>query len=173
MGGAFPVGPVILGYLRLGGPTHGYQLLARIHRDLSGVWRVAPSQLYATLARLENEGLVRGTREEQENRPARTRYALTERGEALFWQWVHTPVPRVRLLRSELLPKIFFLQKLAPERLPELLALQKDALLALKTKVAAERPADPFQEVLRNFRLAQLSAGLQWIETLLAEQEVA
>lgn len=166
MPGEFPVGHVILGYL-VEGPAHGYELLARLHADLGRIWRVAPSQLYATLERLERRGLIQGAREEQGNRPPRVRYALTPQGAELFWRWVASPVPRLRLLRTELLPKLFFLLRLAPERVPELLAAQREVLRALEERVRAEAPQDPFGQALRSFRLHQLSAGLAWIDSLL------
>ncbi|MCS7239982.1 MAG: PadR family transcriptional regulator [Candidatus Bipolaricaulota bacterium] len=171
MSEAFPVGPVILGYLEVLGPTHGYELLSRLHADLGRVWRVAPSQLYSTLTRLEKHGLITGEREEQENRPPRIRYALTQKGREFFWSWVTSPVPRVRLLRAELLPKLFFLLQLAPNRLPALLSAQREILISLRAKVEAECPADRFQQILQHFRLAQLAAGLTWINALL-EKEV-
>ncbi len=166
MAEGFPVGPVILGYL-LERPAHGYELLTRINRDLGRIWRVAPSQLYATLDRLERQGLIRGAREEQENRPARIRYSLNPQGRELFWRWVTTPVPRLRLLRTEFLAKLFFLLRLAPNRVPSVLTAQREVLLALEEKVQAEELQDPFGQALRTFRLCQLSAGLTWIDSLL------
>lgn len=170
MADRLPVGAVVLGYL-LQGPAHGYELLSRLHEDFGRVWRVAPSLLYFALNTLEREGLIRGERELQETRPPRVRYALTPKGEEAFWRWALSPVPRVRLLRYEFLPKLFFLLKLSPERVPELLSAQREVLLALRDKVAAEAPTDPFQRVLKSFRLHQLSAGLQWLEELLAQKE--
>lgn len=76
MAEAFPVGPVVLGYLLAGGETHGYELLSHLHGDLGRIWRVSPSQLYSTLAILERRGLILGTKEPQENRPPRIRYSL-------------------------------------------------------------------------------------------------
>ncbi|MBC7222562.1 PadR family transcriptional regulator [Candidatus Bipolaricaulota bacterium] len=160
---AFPVGPVVLGYLLSGGEAHGYELLSRFHEDLGRIWRVAPSQLYFTLSLLERQGFISGKKEPQETRPPRTRYALTEKGQEEFWKWALSPVPRLRLLRSHFLPKLFFLLKLAPERLPELLSAQRETLLSLKAQVEEEKPADKFQEMLRSFRLSQLEAALQWI----------
>lgn len=166
----FPVGPVVLGYL-LEGPAHGYELLSRMRLELGAVWRVAPSQLYATLGRLERRALIHGTRMEQENRPARIRYTITPQGRELFWRWATTPVPRLRLLRTQLLPKLFFLYKLAPDRVPALLRAQREVLLALREKVQRESLTDPFGEAVQSFRLHQLSAGIEWIDSLLAGGE--
>jgi len=74
-------------------------------------------------------------------------------------------------LRYEFLPKLFFLLKFAPERVPELLSAQREVLLSLRDKVAAEDPTGPFQKVLKSYRLHQLSAGLQWLEELLTQKE--
>ena len=98
-------------------------------------------------------------------------YGLTPKGEEAFWRWALSPVPRVRLLRYELVPTLFVLLTLSPERVPELLFAQKEVLLALRDRVAAEDPTDPFQRALRSFRLHQLSAGLRWLEELLAQKE--
>ncbi len=171
MAGEFPVGPVVLGYLLLRGPSHGYELLSHLHADLGRVWRVAPSQLYATLDLLARRGLILGAKEPQENRPSRIRYTLTQKGQETFWKWVVSPVPRVRLLHPQLLPKIFFLLKLSPDQIPKLLAVQKETLLALRSRVGEEKPTDPFHRVLRGLRLRQLEAGLAWIEEVL-EKEV-
>jgi DNA-binding PadR family transcriptional regulator len=170
MAEAFPVGPVVLGYLLANGETHGYELLAHLHEDLGRIWRVSPSQLYSTLAILERRGLILGTKEPQENRPPRIRYSLTETGKEEFWKWVLSPVPRLRLLRSHLLPKIFFLLKLAPERVPELLNAQKETLLSLKIQIEKEKPTDEFQKILKEFRLLQLEAGLRWIAEVLEKE---
>jgi len=170
MAETFPVGPVVLGYLLLNGETHGYELLTRVNRDLGRIWRVAPSQLYATLNLLERRGFVSGTKEPQETRPPRTRYALTKKGEEEFWKWVLTPVPRLRLLRSHFLPKLFFLLHLAPERVPELLLAQRETLLSLKAQVEGETPKDAFQALLKSFRLTQLEAGLRWISEALEKE---
>ncbi|MGB9757948.1 MAG: PadR family transcriptional regulator [Candidatus Bipolaricaulaceae bacterium] len=170
MSEAFPVGPVVLGYLLLEGEAHGYELLSRLHEDLGRIWRIAPSQLYSTLSLLERRGLVLGTKEPQENRPPRIRYFLTERGKEEFWKWALSPVPRLRLLRSHLLPKIFFLLKLAPEKVPDLLNAQKETLLSLKAQVEGENPTDQFQRILKSLRLLQLDAGLRWIAEVLKKE---
>lgn len=170
MAEAFPAGPAVLGYLLLRGEAHGYELLSRLHKDLGRIWRVAPSQLYATLALLERQGLIFGKKELQGIRPPRTRYALTEKGQEEFWKWVLSPIPRLRLLRSVFLPKLFFLLHLAPERVPELLQAQREKLLSLKAQVEEERPLDLFQSLLRDYRLAQLDASLRWIAGILDKE---
>lgn len=167
---AFSAGPVVLGYLLLHGEAHGYELLSRLHNDLGRIWRVAPSQLYSTLVLLERRGLISGEKEPQENRPPRIRYVLTEKGREEFWKWALSPVPRLRLLRSVLLPKLFFLLNLAPERVPELLKAQREILLSLKAQVEGEKLTDPFQTLLRDYRLAQLDAGLRWIAEILKKE---
>lgn len=168
IGERFPVGPAVLGYL-LEGPAHGYELGRRMRQDLGRIWRVAPSQLYVTLDRLERQGLIQGMREEQESRPPRIRYSLTAEGEAEFRAWVTSPVPRVRLLRSELLPKLFFLFRLSPEKVPSLLCAQKEALLSLEAHLSREQPEPGFPTVLHSFRLSQVRASLSWLDSLLAE----
>ena len=102
----------LLGFLRQG-PLHGYQ----IHQQLSGpsglsqVWRLKQSQLYALLARLDEAGYISGTLQAQESRPARRVYSLTPLGEAIYLEWVRSPVSVPRQIRQEFLTKLYFARR--------------------------------------------------------------
>src|SRR5206468_783139 len=54
------------------------------------------SHLYALLLRLEAAGLVSSAREDQQTRPARHVYALTEAGREDVLRWIAEPVGRPR-----------------------------------------------------------------------------
>jgi DNA-binding PadR family transcriptional regulator len=163
---ASPAAYLALGFLAER-PAHTYELRERLRRGLGSLWRVASSQLYAVLHRLEVEGLVRSATTEGRG-AARLVYTLTERGEAAFWRWAVAPVVRPRDLRGEFLAKVHFLRRLAPERLPALLRAEIQCLERLRERLAdAPRISTDDPEVSRlaaSFRLTQVEAALAWLE---------
>ena len=80
-------------------PTHGYDLL-QTYESLFAV--VLPSmnagQIYTTLARLERDGLVQKHEVEQEGKPDKRVYALTEAGRQALVTWFDEPIsgPRIK-----------------------------------------------------------------------------
>jgi len=163
---ATPVVYLALGFLA-DRPAHAYELRERLRQGLGSLWRVATSQLYAILHRLEAEGLVRSATTEGRG-AARLVYTLTEQGEAAFWRWAETPVARPRDLRVEFLAKVYFLRRLAPERLPALLAGEIRCLGRLRDRLAdAQRVLTDDPEVGRlaaSFRLTQVEGALAWLK---------
>lgn len=70
-------------------PSHGYELRAQIERalgPLAGGFNAG--QMYVTLGRLEQAGLVTSTREAAGERPERRTYELTVAGRERVEEWV-------------------------------------------------------------------------------------
>lgn len=70
-------------------PRHGYELRAAFEALVGGeeFWDVKPAQIYTTLARLEDGGLIRQEQVEQDGGPEKRIYALTEAGKAELAAW--------------------------------------------------------------------------------------
>ncbi len=75
-------------------PRHGYELRAAFEALIGGdeIWNVKPAQIYATLSRLEEAGLVRQDGVEQDNGPEKRIYSLTTTGQTELAQWFVTGV---------------------------------------------------------------------------------
>ncbi len=87
--------------------SSGYELKKNIERSTHQFWRENFPQIYPMLKQLEAEGLTTSHTEQQDGRPERRIYALTERGWEALRQWLALPpVPQVE--RNELLLKLFF-----------------------------------------------------------------
>jgi DNA-binding PadR family transcriptional regulator len=71
------------------------------------MWGVVQSQVYKELRRMEELGWVEMEREEQESRPDRKVYSITEKGYAALRSWQAQP-PDVFQIRDELLLKVLF-----------------------------------------------------------------
>jgi DNA-binding PadR family transcriptional regulator len=93
----------LLGMLSLG-PKSGYELKQAIEGSIGNFWHESFGQIYPTLKRLQQDGLVKGTEGE---RSGSTVYALTEAGEKRLRDWLGV-MPRPQVKRNELLLKLFF-----------------------------------------------------------------
>ncbi len=68
---------------------HGYELRAAFEALVGGeeFWDVKPAQIYTTLARLAEGGLIRQEQVEKDGGPEKRIYALTEAGKAELAAW--------------------------------------------------------------------------------------
>src|SRR5260370_9015864 len=64
----------------LDGEYSGYQLAKIFDVGVSNFWYAAPQQLYAELARLEEDGLIRGRQVMQHRRPNKRVFTVTHAG---------------------------------------------------------------------------------------------
>lgn len=81
-----------LGYALLGllarESASGYDLLRQMQAPVGYFWQAQHSQIYPELARLEAAGLITHERVEQQERPAKKVYSITEAGYAALQSWV-------------------------------------------------------------------------------------
>jgi len=62
------------------GPMHGYLVSKAIKGKSDGVFKLGEGQLYPTLHRLERDGFISSTWEQQEAKPPRKVYEITPAG---------------------------------------------------------------------------------------------
>ncbi len=83
----------------------GYQLTRRFDRSIGYFWRATHQQIYRTLARMTDQGLVTFTDQPQDGKPDKKVYSVTDTGRTFLSDWVAaagTPT----YLRDELAVKI-------------------------------------------------------------------
>ncbi len=94
----------------------GYDLAQQMKKRVSPMWSALPSQIYPELARLEAQGLVtHEVVEQQDYRPDKKVYDITEAGRAALRQWVTDPTP-ISTLRDEFLLKAYTLWLADPQQ---------------------------------------------------------
>jgi DNA-binding PadR family transcriptional regulator len=149
---------------------HAYEIHQTLLQteDLGLVWHVKQSQLYALITRLEEAGFVTSRTEAQDARPARKVLQLTPAGEAVFAEWVRTPVAHGRDFRLEFLAKLYFASREGTRTLDALIEGQRHACVLLReqlmARVAAITGDDPFDRLVLRFRIGQLTAILDWLD---------
>jgi DNA-binding PadR family transcriptional regulator len=75
-------------------PLHGYMLRAAFESLVGGEenWDVKPAQIYTTLSRLEEGGLVKREGVDKDAGPEKLIYAITDTGRAHLEQWFRTGI---------------------------------------------------------------------------------
>ena len=162
----FPAQYAVLGSL-MEGELHGYELRRRLASALGPIWHIATSQLYSVLHRLEEENLLSVRVEQPENRPPRKVYAVTPQGEEAFLGWATAPVRHLRDARVELLAKLYFLRRLAPDRIAALIEAEVVTLERLHDRLSRRRSLATEDEALGRlalrFRLGQVQSAITWL----------
>jgi len=88
----------------LEGEASGYELSKRFDVSVANFWTATPQQLYRELERLEEEGLIDARVVEQERRPNKRLWSLTEAGDSELYEFTKRPA-RPTAVRDELLVK--------------------------------------------------------------------
>jgi DNA-binding PadR family transcriptional regulator len=86
----------------------GYELAGRMQAPVGFFWEARHSQIYPELARLEEQGLVTYRVVEQQGRPDKKVYSITDTGLAALGEWVTEPQGS-RPARDELVLKAYSL----------------------------------------------------------------
>ena len=162
----FPAQYAVLGSL-MEEELHGYELRRRLASTLGPIWHIATSQLYSVLHSLEEEDLLSVRLEQPENRPPRKIYAVTTQGEEVFLGWVTAPVRHLRNVRVELLAKLYFLRRLAPDRITALIEAEAATLERLHSGLSRRGSLPTEDEALGRlalrFRLGQVESAIRWL----------
>lgn len=103
----------VLGTLTLR-PMTGYDIKKFIQGSIANFWHESYGQIYPTLKLLAAEGLVTREVHEQEGKPDRYVYSITDAGRSELQEWLVEPAePQVP--RIELLLKLFFGPEISAE----------------------------------------------------------
>lgn len=97
----------LLGFLSFG-PMTGYELKKQMDQSTQLFWHAALSQIYPTLKRLEEQGLVTFDVEPQSGKPDKKIYTLSEAGQEDFMTWLSKPVDKLSPRKVPVLLKLFF-----------------------------------------------------------------
>ncbi len=109
----------ILGFLSFA-PLSGYDLKKAFDNSVQHFWPANQSQIYRTLAELEEGGFVEKEVIEREERLDMKIYNITETGRGELHQWLSTPLPE-HDTREPFLIQIYFGGKLSDKEILNLL----------------------------------------------------
>jgi len=170
-------GYAILGLLAIEPNQSGYEIRRTVQDSVGFFWGESYGQIYPTLKRLADGGLIAPTEVTGAGKKRTQRFSLTASGYARLQEWLAMPY-REDPPRDEFLLKLFFGREAAPEisiahvkqyqeRLRSLLAVleQLERLGQLHNN---GNPGMPFWMLTLSFGMGQLRAGLEWSESAMA-----
>ena len=121
-------------------PMTGYDIEVWMKASTDNFWHAKLSQIYATLKKLEEDGMVTSHIEPQEGRPDRRVYVITEAGGHDLDKWLKTPIVEPVVKKDELLLKVFFGLPAGKNALLTQLRLQLDLHRAKLEQYQQEAP---------------------------------
>lgn len=154
---------VVLAVLRRG-PAHGYDVKRDHDRWFPDSRPLAYGQVYATLSRLERDGLIQVVETRTEGGPERTVYAMTDAGDAELTAWLEEPAAVGGSGADEIVRKTVAALRTGDDPRPYL-AAQRTAHLR-RMRELADQPlgVGPGQRLARDHLVAHLDADLRWLE---------
>ena len=151
-------------------PRHGYELHAAFEAITGGVqnWDVKPAQIYTTLTRLEESGLVGEEAVEQEGGPEKRIYAITPAGRETLAEWFASGV-EAELARDEFFIKLMLSLATGEANPYRVIQHQRAAMYKeLHDATQQRNEADPRTELAQILLLDKvimhLEADLRWLD---------
>lgn len=151
-------------------PRHGYELRAAFEAFVGGRenWDVNPSQIYTTLTRLEESGLVTEHGVAQASGPEKRVYAITAEGRAALREWFGAAVEREHH-RDEFFIKLMLCLATGEADPHKLIQAERTNLYQELHTVTVQRTrANPRQELARILLfdkvIMHLEADLRWMD---------
>ena len=152
-------------------PAHGYELRAAFEAVVGGDanWEVKPAQIYTTLDRLEEAGLV--TRQSdlgEGDEPSRRIYAITESGREVLQDWFDSSV-ETQPQRDEFFVKLMIAQACGEQEIWRIIQGQRSSLYQELHALTAQREIyDPQREIaqilLLDKAIMHVEADLRWLD---------
>ncbi len=94
----------------------GYDLAKRFNGSIGFFWHASHQQIYRELSRLESSGHLSCELIEQDSRPNKKVYSITESGRLALGQWISRPA-KSSPVKDELLIKVFAGHLISKDRL--------------------------------------------------------
>ncbi len=144
-------------------PSHGYTLKQRYDERFGRSRPLKFGQVYATLGRLERDGLAQVTGVEHGEGPERKVFAITPQGVGELEHWLSTPEPPGQVQNVLFTKVVLALSSGRPA--PEVLDAQRAVHLARMREITAARhDVDVLERLAGDYEIAHLEADLRWIE---------
>lgn len=159
----------VLGFL-IDHEKHGYDLFKEISQPdgFGSIYSIKIGRLYALLNKSEASGYVSSKISADGNRPPKKIFLINPAGKKIFEEWMNTPVKHGREIRTFLLMKIFFAEKLGNFSTRELVQnqIEECEMWMRKTmeKVGQEQEQNNYKNFVQQFRKSQIEGYINWLQ---------
>jgi DNA-binding PadR family transcriptional regulator len=158
----------------------GYDIKRNFDRAVHFVWNASDSQIYRELRSMEAEGLITSRLVQQEGKPNKRLYQLTDDGVSSLDRWLVSPVESP-YGKDSFLMRLFFMGRVDPAEALRVLEERREEVVALleSAKERRERFGDLSRTELPQFLWWQVrlidgfqmihGAQLEWIDGVIAD----
>lgn len=157
---------VVLALLRRG-PAHGYDVKQGHDAWFPDSRPLAFGQVYATLGRLERDGLVEVVEMRTDGGPEKIVYALTAAGEEHLAGWLAEPSELTATGADEIVRKAVAALRTGGDP-ANFLAAQRVAHLRRMHELSEDPAGDEAARLARDHLIAHLDADLRWLDVAAA-----
>lgn len=121
-------------------PSTGYELKQALDQSTGYFWHAYHSQVYTTLRKLEQEGLITTHVENGSDHLTRRVCRITEAGKAELIAWQNDPMMEIARMKEDLMVRVFFASiRAAPE---------VEAELRMQRKLHEQQLEDYLQQIV-------------------------
>jgi DNA-binding PadR family transcriptional regulator len=166
----------VLSILRTG-PVHGYELKRRVQRP--SFTPLSNNSLYPMLRRFENEGVVTKTVEEQDGKPSRNVYEITDVGRERLTDLLRSLPEAQAANDEEFLVRLSFFPEIPLDSRRAILTARLAVLDARHARVARlidetdSAPRREWQKIAMQRELDVVENERQWIATLAKKADIS
>ena len=159
---------VILGLLSIK-PMSGYDMKVWIDNGISYFWCISYGQIYPALKDFVKEGMATFTTDQEEGRPEKKVYSLTDKGRSTLEEWLREPMDRSSSSYTATLTiKVYFgscvPKEITINHLQEAISYKEATLEALQEIEAKNIPFKEMAKELKNkgyfYRMCTLNEGV-------------
>jgi DNA-binding PadR family transcriptional regulator len=153
---------VILGFL-CEEPMSGYDIKQMMENSVSYFFDASFGAIYPALRKMEKEGLVEKQVIQQEGKPNKNLFAITETGKEQFQQYLHSPITPT-IMRSDVLIRLFFARFTTAHNVEKWLTEERAKNLAMYENLKRIAEKYPNMEQHKKFTL---NFGIRQAEMIL------
>jgi DNA-binding PadR family transcriptional regulator len=147
------------------GPMTGYEIKQFFRKVIQHFWSVSDGQLYPTLKRMHEDGLISLKVVQQKGTANKHVYSITEKGRDQFNEWLREPVMKFEELKEPFVLKVFFFSKLSREEILGHLNAQRELHSRILEEIRGVR--DTYDESVSPYQRLIGYAGILYVEVRL------
>ena len=146
-------------------PRHGYELKRDFEALLGGTWLLNIGQIYLTLGRMEEDGLIVAEVVHQELLPDRKVFAVTEIGRKELARWTDEGAGETVKVRDELYFKVLA-QAVSGGDIEDVIWRQRESVVRALAELARLRDAEGrgATALLLEGAILRIEADMKWLD---------
>ena len=144
------------------GPMTGYEIKQFFRNVIHHFWSVSDGQLYPTLKKMHEDGLISLKVVQQKGTANKHVYSITEKGREQFGHWLREPVTKFEELKEPFVLKVFFFSKLSREEVLDHLRTQLELHSRILEEIRGVR--DTYEESVSPYQRLIGYAGILYVE---------